>query len=407
MLYLLRLGFKNIFRQRTRAALALAAIALAVTFIVGGITLAGGVEKQIFLEMVGESGELVVAQKDYFAKSRFNPLKYFVPGTSELKQQLLKVEGVEAAAPRIDFGVLVESGQKNKSVRATGVDVEVFGQRSGLPHNIVAGSYLQPGQKAILLGKTLVDELGLKLGDKVTLLGKDAYDSFTADDFQLAGIFDLGNAAANRALYMPVQAAQEFLGMEDGATKIVLYGTRYDQAGPLAERIRASGILGESTAIRTWQDDPFLLSIYQMLQGIRQGVSFIVCFVAGLGILNMMMVSVLERRKEVGVLMALGMSRRGIVTSFLYEAALYGFLGSMAGLVFAIPLGWYLQTVGLTVSSDKVQGVALAVSVLRGDFTVGAVVTAVVMGVLLGILGMILPVLKTLSMTPQDAMVKG
>jgi putative ABC transport system permease protein len=129
--------------------------------------------------------------------------------------------------------------------------------------------------------------------------------------------------------------------------------------------------------------------------------------VAGLGILNMMMVSVLERRREVGVLMALGMSRRGIVTSFLYEAGLYGVLGSAMGLVAAIPLAWYLQAVGFVVSTDKVKGLPVAISVLRGDFTPDSVVTALTMGVLLGILGMVLPVLKTLSMTPQDAMVKG
>lgn len=406
MLYFIQLGFKNIFRQRARAALALAAIAISVIFIVGGITLARGVEKQVFLEMVGESGEVVVAQQDYFAKSRLNPLKYSVQDSTELTKRLSQLEGVKAAAQRIDFGVLVESNEKNKGVRATAVDVELFGQRSSIPRSIVAGSYLRPGQKAILLGKSVADELGLKPGDKVTVLGKDMYDSFSADDFELAGIFDLGNKVSNRALYMPVPVAQEFLSMEDGATKIVLYGVHYEQAGELAERIRAAG-LPAGVAVRTWQDEPFLLSIYKTLVGVRKGISFIICFVAGLGILNMMMVSVLERRREVGVLMAMGMSRQGIVTSFLYEAGLYGVLGSLLGLVAAIPLAWYLQAVGFVVSTDKVKGLPVAISVLRGDFTPDSVVTALIMGVLLGVLGMVLPVLKTLSMTPQDAMMKG
>ena len=407
MLYFIRLGFKNIFRQRARAMLALAAIAISVIFVVGGITLARGVEKQIFLELVGESGEIVVAQQDYFAKSRLNPLKYFVKDSTALAQHLRQIEGVKAVAPRIDFGVLVESGGKNKAVRATAVDVDVFGQRSAIPRSIVAGSYLQPGQKALLLGKSVAEELGLKPGDKVTLLGKDVYDSFTADDFELAGVFDLGNNASNRAVFMPVQAAQEFLAMEEGATKLVLYTAHYEKAGVVAERIRAGGGLPAGAAVRTWQDDAFLQNIHKTLLGVRKGISFIICFVAGLGILNMMMVSVLERRREVGVLMALGMSRRGIVTSFLYEAGLYGVLGSLVGLVFAIPLGWYLHAVGIVVATDKVKGLPVAISVLRGDFTADAVVTGLVMGVLLGIVGMVLPVLKTLSMTPQDAMVRG
>ncbi|MDC0708558.1 ABC transporter permease [Stigmatella sp. ncwal1] len=407
MRYLIRLGFKNIFRQRTRAALALAAIAISVVFIVGGITLARGVEKQIFLELVGESGEVVIARQDYFDKSRLNPLKYSVPDSTGLKEKLLQVDGVKSVAQRIDFGVLVQSGENNKAIRATAVDVDVFGQRSSIPRSIVAGSYLQRGQKAILLGKTVADDLGLKPGDKVTLLGKDRYDSFSADDFELAGVFDLGNKTSNRAVYLPVSAAQEFLAMEDGVSKLVLYGADYAGAMALAARIRASGVLPEGTALRTWQDDTFLLSIHKTLLGVRKGISFIICFVAGLGILNMMMVSVLERRREVGVLMALGLSRRGIVASFLYEASLYGALGSVIGLVFAVPLGWYLHTVGLTVATDKVKGLPIAISVLRGDFTADAVVTGMVLGVLLGILGMVVPVMKTLSMTPQDAMTKG
>jgi putative ABC transport system permease protein len=406
VLYFVRLGFKNIFRQRLRAMLALAAIAMSVVIIVAGITLARGVEKQIFLELVGEHGEVVVARQDYFDKSRLNPLRYSLAEAGELAQGLRKLEGVEAAAPRIDFGVLVESGEKNMTVRAVAVDVELFGKRSAIPRAVVAGGYLKPGVKSVLMGKTVAEELGLAPGQKVTVLGKDRHDSFSAEDFEVAGLFDLGSTAANKAIYVPVEAAQEFLALEGAASKIVVYGTSYGQAPQLAARIRGSGLLPQGVAVRTWQDDSFLATIYKNIVGMRQGLIFIICLVAGVGVLNMMMVSVLERRREIGVLMALGMSRGRIVFSFLYEAGLYGVLGSLAGAALAIPAGIYLEEVGFHVGGNKVQGMPVVIQTLRGDFSADAVVTGLMVGVLLGILGMVLPVFKTLGMTPQDAMAK-
>ncbi len=407
MIYFLRLGFKNVFRQKSRSGLAMAAIGISVLVVLVGFTLAKGMETQIFSQLISESGEIVVARQDYFEKSRFNPLKYFVRDASELKQKLLQVEGVKSAMLRIDFGLLVEREGKTKTIRATAIDVESFAQRSTLPGNIVAGRFLQPGEKGMLLGKSVADELGLKVGDKVTVLGKTAYDSFNADDLELVGIFDLGTSTANRATFLPVPAAQEFLDMSDGVSKILLFGDSYEGAPKLAERIRQSNVLPEGIALKSWNQDALVSTVHRGITGVRKAIAFIICFVAGLGILNMLMVSVLERRKEVGVLMALGMSRARIVAAFFYEAFAYGTIGSVLGLLLGIPAALYLESAGLPLSTAQVQGMPVAFTRLYGDFTPDGAVGALFAGIILAILGMSLPVLKTFSMSPQDAMKRG
>jgi ABC-type lipoprotein release transport system permease subunit len=407
MIYFLRLGWRNVFRQRLRTGLALGAIGLAVALLMIGNTFARGMEKFVFSEVIGEAGEIVVARQDYFDRSRFNPMKYPIRGAAELRSRLLQVPGVRAALPRIDFGILVQLGEQNEPVACSAVDVLEFARFSKLPSKIVAGRWLRPDEKAVLLGRLVADRLGVKPGDTITVLGRTAYDSFTGDDFVVAGIFDLGVKLLNRTAIVPLGPAQEFLDMQDAVSKLLLFGPSYLDADAIAGTIRSRGLLPAGVAVRSWTQDPFFGSLYTLDRAVRIAITVILCFVAGLGILNMMMVSVLERRREIGVFMALGMSRAGLLTTFLYEALLYGVIGSAVGSAIGSPLALLLDRVGIDFQADKIQGVPFPLpNRLHGDFGPDSLVIGLAIGVLLSLLGMLWPMLKTFSMKPHDAMAK-
>ena len=240
----------------------------------------------------------------------------------------------------------------------------------------------------------------------LTVIGRTAYESFMADDFPLVGVFDLGTKLANRRSIVPLVPAQDFLEMPDAVSKILLYADDFHEAGEIAEGIRASGMLPEGVALEPWTEDPFLGNIFTLFRAVGATVSGIICFVAGLGILNMMMVAVLERRREMGVLMALGMPRSGVLASFFCEAALYGLAGGVLGVVLGSPMAYYLDRVGIDFRADEIQGLPFAITTLQGHFGPGSVVAGLVVGVLLAVLGAVVPVLKTFSMGPQDAMTR-
>jgi ABC-type lipoprotein release transport system permease subunit len=407
MMYFLRLGLRNVFRQRLRTGLALGAIALSVAIIVVGASFTAGVERFVFNDALGEAGEIVVAREDWFARSRFNPLKFAIPDADALVERLAAVPGVRAAVPRIDFGLLVQQGEEAEPVLATAVDVLLFARFSALPRRIVAGRYLQPDEKAILLGATVAEKLGVGPGDRLIVLGRTAYDSFMGDEFEVAGVFDMGMRILNRATFLPLAAAQEFLDMPGAASRVLLYAADYREADALAARIRAGGLLPEGVAARPWTEDALFGSMHQMIRAVRLGLSGIICFVAGLGILNMMMVSVLERRREIGVLMALGMSRPGILVAFLYEALIYGVLGSALGVLLGAPLAAYLERTGIEFRADEIQGLPFPMpNTLHADFGPESLMLGVAVGLILSLLGMLWPMLKTFSMKPIDAMAK-
>ncbi len=407
MSYVFRLGFKNVFRQRLRSLLALAGIALSVALVIVGTSLMKGVQKTIFDEVLGEAGEIAVARQDYFDKLRFNPLKYRVRDSAALRDRLLAVEGVRAAIERIDFGFLAEHEERSMTLAATAVDIEQFRRYSTLPERLIAGRYLEPGEQAILIGRGVAEELGAEPGDVLTVIGRTAYESFMADDFEVAGVFDMGTKLANRRSVLPLAPAQDFLEMEGSVSKILLYADDYGQADEIAERIRAAGFLDDGIALKPWTEDPFLGGLWGLFRGVGATVSAIICFVAGLGILNMMMVAVLERRREMGVLMALGMQRSGVLASFFAESVVYGLAGGVAGVALGSPAAYYLDRVGLDFRADEIQGIPFAMtSSIHAHFTADSVVTGLATGVLLAVLGTVIPVIKTFSMGPQDAMTR-
>lgn len=406
MSYVLRLGFRNVFRQRLRSLLALAGIALSVALVVVGTTFMSGAERMIFSEVLGEAGEIAVARQDYFDKQRFNPLKYRLRDSAALRDRLLEVKGVRAAIERIDFGFLAEHGERTMALGASAVDVEPYARFSRLDQKLIAGRYLAPGEKGILIGRHAAEELGAGPGDTLTLIGRTAYESFMADDYEVVGVFDLGTKLANRRSILPLAPAQDFLEMPGAVSKILLYADDYHAAGEIAGRIRASGLLGDGVALEPWTEDPFLGSMFTLFRSVSAIISGIICFVAGLGILNMMMVAVLERRREMGVLMALGMPRTGVLASFFSEAALYGLAGGVAGVVLGSPAAWYLDRVGIDFRADQIQGLPFAITTLRGHFGPESIAMGLATGVLLALLGAVLPVIKTFSMGPQDAMTR-
>ncbi len=407
MSYVLLLGFKNVFRQRLRSLLVLVGIALSVSLVIVGTSLMNGLERTIFSEVLGEAGEIAVARRDYFDKLRFNPLKYRLRDSTALRDKLLGVDGVRAAIERIDFGFLAEHGEHTMALGATAVDVEQFAHFSTLPDRLVAGRYLEPGEQAILIGRTAAEELGAGPGDTLTVIGRTAYESFMADDFEIAGVFDLGTKLGNRRSILPLAPAQDFLEMTGSVSKILLYADDYRQAGEIAERIRGSDLLAPGIVLEPWTESPFLGGVFNLFRGVGASISGIICFVAGLGIINMMMVAVLERRREMGVLMALGMPRLGVLASFLAEALVYGLAGGTTGVALGSPVAYYFDRVGINFRADEIQGLPFAItSTIHGHFTADNVVTGLLVGVLLAVLGTVVPVIKTFSMGPQDAMTR-
>lgn len=405
-MFLLKYAFKSVQRQPSRTAIALASIAVSVAVVMASLSFASGLTQLIFGQVLADSGHLEVTHAEYARRARFRPLRYFIPDAAQLAEQLRQLPAVQSVARQIQFGASLESGKKNKAAKLTGVDLDKFPTLSSVPSALIRGDTLHASDTSVLLGRQLADELGVNVGDTVTALGYDIYESFSAVDLRVAGIFDRGSEKANRAAYVSLQTAQQFLDMKDGASQILVYTGDY--RGAARAKASIAGSLQSSTplAVRSWQDNAFLASLHGLLTRVGWACGLLVCLVAGMGIFNMFAVTVVERRREVGVLRALGMGRQRVLGCFLGESAVLGALGSSAGLLLGIPVVLYLKLHGVALPVDRVKSlpVTLTTSVLYGEFNPTHLLIGAAIGVALTIIGMTVPMLRAYSVSPLVAM---
>ena len=231
---------------------------------------------------------------------------------------------IVAATPTVTGAALAIRGQSGRSVSISGIEPDAYYKIVRLPDYIVAGT-AQMGTDDIVIGTELAKDLGATLGDTLSLSSSTA----AARILTIRGIFDLGNKGANeRSVFVPLRTAQSLLNLIGGATTIDLTVTDIYQADVIAAEIVAALPIQSDSWIKTnaqFFSAVQAQTISSML--IRVFVGLSVAF----GIAAVLVVSVIQRSKDIGILRAMGTRRGQILWIFLIQGGLLGFLGSLLG----------------------------------------------------------------------------
>lgn len=321
-----------------------AGVALGVSVIVFMSALLGGLQSSLFDRTLDYQAQIVVSAPEEVARAQHKTepnLRYanlIQPRAQRLRsvdqwqkvvKQLRSRPDVEVVAPIISGGGLVLRNDANRAVAITGMEPESYLRLIALEAKIVAGS-AEVGATDIVIGTDLAADLGVSVNDKLTLqTASEANVTLT-----VSGIFDFGQRGQNKtAVYVALRTAQSLLGLVGGATSIGLDARDPFQAEILAQSISTqTGLKAESWIVTN-------ADLFTALNG--QNITFFVIrlFVglsAALGIVSVLVVSVLQKSKEIGILRATGTTRAQILRLFLVQGALYGLFGSLLG----SGLGW-------------------------------------------------------------------
>src|SRR5688572_29007896 len=213
-----KLAFRNVFRQRYRTALTLAAIVFAVVALI----MIRGFVQDFFIQLReatihSQFGHLQVYKYGYYESGRKAPFQYMIDDPAQIFAELNTIEHVSAVTPRISFSGLLSNGRTNLPVIAEGVDPELELQLSRYI-NFVAGNHL-PRQDlfTMLVGQGVANSLNLKVGNNATLMVNTRDGAINTFDFKITGVFQtFSKEFDDRAIRIPLSAAQELL-----ATKAV------------------------------------------------------------------------------------------------------------------------------------------------------------------------------------------
>lgn len=354
---LVQMAFKNVFRNRKRTMITLSAIFLGVylTIVANGFN--KGMEWQTDnLTIKTDTGMIKLVAKGFTLNDNLeDPLDFPVRHSEKVITALKANRQVLAYSPRITFHGNLSNGIKE--IKAVGLGVEpaleerLFRRKSG----IIAGQFLESGQNGLVLGTKLAQLLELKIGDNVTVISKGAEMGLNAYDLELTGIIGTGNPAVDSTtFFVTADFAKQFLTFND-VTDIALSIKDLTQAEALGKALQTQ-FQGKITPYY-WRDYTKgfrqLVEMQKQLTGI---MTLIILLMAAASITNTMLMAVMERKREIGNLMAQGVRPVEILGLFLLEGVVIGVLGSISGAVLGFFTVFYFQNNGIALTATGMAG---------------------------------------------------
>ncbi len=403
-----RMAWRNIWRNTRRSLLTMAAICFATMLLIFMLSLQFGNYRVIInsvLKLV--TGHLQVQARGY--QDRMD-MRLAVADPEAIGRVLEGMAGINGYTFRANSFSLVSSRERTYGVRVTGIEARE-GRIFSLPKIIRQGRFFSDADREqALVGSLLAKNLQVRVGDELAILGQGWDGSIAATVVKVLGIISSGQDDFDRSsIYIPLLHFQEVYTMRGGVHEVVVDCTSLDSVPQVKQALTATVRSlpgGEDLAVLDWQE---------IMPGLMQAIKldlmtgflfyFVLIIVVAFGILNTFLMTIFERKREFGVMMALG-CRPGRITEVLaLESIMMTAMGSCAGLLAGLAVTYYFQIHGITIPgmAELAHQFALSerlfplLSVL--SVSVG---TGLVLGI--SILTAFIPVLKVRRLRPLQAM---
>lgn len=345
----LTLAARNLTRNRRRTGITLLGLMLGVAaalvlqaFVAGIFTLLGGIVVQ------GRLGAVQVHKKGHLQADQ-DALKFTLPQDKALMARIAAVEGVKAVAPRMTFEGTIGNGTQSTLALVTAIDPVQEATVCPARYANEIGRPLVPEDKAVaVLGLKLAEGLRADNGDELQLLASGVGGQPNLLDVKLIGRVPAATEIdARRMVITSLSQAQELLQMPDRVTEFAVALHRDDQADEVRDRLQAA--LGPEYQVVSWLDLlPAIRSVRAMLRAVLRIVVGVLLALLFTGVANTMLMSVLERTREIGTMLALGIRREYVSRLLLVEAAVLGLIGTLLGLGAGLLAVYLLHTYGVT-----------------------------------------------------------
>jgi ABC-type lipoprotein release transport system permease subunit len=395
------MGWRNVWRNKRRSWVAIAAMTLALWVLLLYSSIIPGYMNSMELSVTQlEVGDVQIHALGYLKK----PSMYTAIEDSAAIVDKLEQAGI-AASPRLLGGGLAASGEFSAGVSLRGLDVERDRKVSRLYETVGSGEWLDPNDpKGVVLGKRLAKNLSAKPGSEIIVVSQGIDGSMANDLYIVRGVLKaVGEGTDRAAVLMNAAAFRELMVIPTGAHQIVLRrGDR--ELDELATEVR---VLAPDLDVQTWKElMPIIAQMVEMGSVAAYIVSFIVYLAVGILILNAMLTAVFERIREFGVLKAIGAGPLKILSLILVEGAVQAGVASVLGLVLALPAMWYLTVNGLNVGAlggMDIAGVAMA-DIWYGELTPQTCAGPLLMLWVMTMAAVVYPALKAALINPVHAM---
>lgn len=410
MASIVRMAWRNVWRNSRRSLIATVAIILSMILLVFFQAFMDGMDQSIYGNTVRlYGGNVLIHAPGYREKATRLPMLP-VADVDAVLAAARSQPNVVMASRRINTGGLISNRDASHAVNITAVEPANEAPISLVAENIVAGRYLLPEDgDAIVIGRALADHLNVAVDDRVSLLGRRKDQSMRGRSMTVVGIFDLGLGEAEKSLvFMNLPAAQTLYNLRGEVTEVTLILEKLGQEQAIIDSLAPAFPHHEVDSIYTLRPEFGEALDIDRVIGLLLGT--ILLLMAGIGILNLMLMAVFERTREMGVLAAMGMKGRQVMVLFVLEGAFIGLVGGVIGCVSGWLLVFWLNRMGIDFSyfyegfEDYGELYALMGTTLYPAISIVRVIGYGVAAVAIGALAALIPAWQASRKEPAESL---
>jgi putative ABC transport system permease protein len=361
----LKLAWRNIWRHRRRTVIIIVAMGLALAMMMMYDGLMDGFNNAIYgnaIRVLG--GNIQVRAEGYREKVDSNPL-IPLPNDEAVIQAALAHPDVTAAFRRIQTGGLLSNREGAFPLSIIGIEPEAEEPVSLIAENVMDGGrwLAATDEDSILVGRGLAEVMDIKVGDRVTMVGSDSHKQNRQRTMTVVGIYDLGMPSLEKqTIYISLAEAQSLFDLHGQSTEVQINLNNLGEEDVVVSALVPS-LPGYEVA--SWAENyPELSTAITSKNFVMDIFSVIIQVIAGIGVLNLLLMAVFERTREIGLLGAMGLKPRQIATLFILEGTMIGVVGVVAGIILGIAFNSSFAQVGFDYSSFA--GVADYMALISG-----------------------------------------
>jgi len=398
-----KMAFRNVFRQKRRSFIT--ALAMFGGFFLASLSigLGDGSYNQIIDGFTRNTmGHIQIHGKGYLDKpTLYNTISdYEVIG-----ERVMSVDGIDGWAPRLYSGGLASIGSKTSGVQIIGIDPKRDISVLNFSSKIENGEMLpvEPGHNS-LIGKGLAKYFNAQVGDSIILVSQAADGSIANDIYRISGIVDSGDEISDRSsLYLHLDDAQELFVLDGRIHEMIIVVSNIKKAVPLSKEI---GTIIDSSkySVYSWQE--FAKGFYEAMSADKQGnyiTQVVIAIIVAIGVLNTVLMSVLERTREYGVLKAIGTTPAQIFKLIIFEVLILSVASIFAGAILGIIGNSILAKVGIDFGMEFSVG-GFMMDKMYGEVSKNSLLLPALMVFLTAIIVSIFPAIHAARTEPAKTM---
>ena len=332
----IKLAWRNLWRNRRRTLITVASIFFGVMLSAYMTSMQeGSYTKMVDIVVKFYSGYMQVHHEDYWEnKSINNSFEY----NQELADELLANKDVEFVFPRLESFGLASSKELTKGAMIFGIDPLGENQLTKIADKVRSGKYLEAEDEGVLMGAGLAKYLQLSVNDTLVIISQGYHGVSAAEKFPVRGIIKHVSPELNKTIvYMSLAKCQEFFSAENRLTSLVINVADNDVMKRAFHDLKKK--MKAPYSIMSWEE--MQPEVVQQIESDRAGgiiMKAILYIVIAFGILGTIMMMIMERRREFGVMVAIGMSKGKLASVIFFETLFIGLLGILSGLLVSYPL---------------------------------------------------------------------